>query len=121
MGPNPGGEGKVVRLNRACTATHEIRAGQPCPRRKAEYHAADEQDDAERVAVLKSYQLLDTDPEIAYDEISELAAQICQCPIAVIGLIDETRDWNKSKYGLPADFSTFTFRWMKSISGASSG
>lgn len=61
--------------------------------------------DAERVAALKSYHLLDTEPEIAYDEISELAAQICQCPIAVIGLIDETRDWNKSKYGLPADFS----------------
>jgi class 3 adenylate cyclase len=61
--------------------------------------------DAERVAALRSYHLLDTEPEIAYDEISELAAQICQCPIAVIGLIDETRDWNKSKYGLPADFS----------------
>ena len=61
--------------------------------------------EAERLRALKGYQLLDTPPEIAYDEISELAAQICQCPIAVIGLIDETRDWNKSKYGLPADFN----------------
>jgi len=61
--------------------------------------------DAERVAALKSYHLLDTEPEIAYDEISELAAQICQCPIAVSGLIDDARDRNKSNYGLPADFS----------------
>ncbi|HEY3148536.1 MAG TPA: GAF domain-containing protein, partial [Dongiaceae bacterium] len=60
--------------------------------------------DAERVAAVKSYQLLDTAPEIAYDEISELAAQICQCPVAVIGLVDEKRDWKKSTYGLPPDF-----------------
>lgn len=59
----------------------------------------------ERLAAVRSYQLLDTAPEIGYDEISELAAQICQCPVAVIGLVDETRDWKKSKYGLPASFS----------------
>jgi class 3 adenylate cyclase len=62
--------------------------------------------DAERVAAVKSYQLLDTAPEIAYDEITELAAQICQCPVAVIGLIDETRDWKKSAYGFPPDMCT---------------
>jgi len=61
--------------------------------------------EAERLAAVRSYQLLDTAPEIGYDEISELAAQICQCPVAVIGLVDEARDWKKSKYGLPADFS----------------
>ena len=60
--------------------------------------------DAERVAAVKSYRLLDTAPEIAYDEITELAAQICQCPVAVIGLVDETRDWKKSTYGMPPDF-----------------
>src|SRR5262245_5809319 len=52
--------------------------------------------EAARLAAVKSYQLLDTGPEIAYDEITELAAQICQCPLAVIGLVDETRDWKKS-------------------------
>src|SRR5688572_5102264 len=57
--------------------------------------------DTERVAAVKSYELLDTAPEIAYDEITELAAQICQCPIAVIGLIDDSRDWKKSAYGIP--------------------
>lgn len=63
-------------------------------------------DEAARLAAVKSYQLLDTAPEIAYDEITELAAQICQCPVAVIGLIDETRDWKKSAYGFPPDQCT---------------
>jgi len=60
----------------------------------------------ERLAAVKSYELLDTAPEIAYDEITELAAQICQCPVAVIGLVDETRDWKKSAYGFPPDLCT---------------
>lgn len=60
----------------------------------------------ERVAAVRSYQLLDTAPEIAYDEITELAAQICQCPVAVIGLIDESRDWKKSAYGVSPDQCT---------------
>jgi class 3 adenylate cyclase len=58
--------------------------------------------DAERVAVLKQYRVLDTPPEFEYDALAELAAQICGCPVALIGLIDETRDWLKAKYGLPA-------------------
>ena len=62
--------------------------------------------EAARLAAVKSYQLLDTAPEIAYDEITELAAQICQCPISVIGLVDETRDWKKSAYGFPPDQCT---------------
>ena len=62
--------------------------------------------ESERLAAVKSYHLLDTAPEIAYDEITELAAQICQCPVAVIGLVDETRDWKKSAYGFPPDQCT---------------
>ena len=62
--------------------------------------------ESERLAAVKSYQLIDTAPEIAYDEITELAAQICQCPVAVIGLIDESRDWKKSAYGFPPDMCT---------------
>jgi class 3 adenylate cyclase len=60
--------------------------------------------EAGRLAAVRSYAILDTGPELAYDEITELAAQICQCPVAVIGFVDETRDWKKSKYGLPPDF-----------------
>jgi len=58
-----------------------------------------------RLQALGSYRVLDTPPEFAYDALTELAAEICDCPVAVIGLIDETRDWNKAKYGLPADFT----------------
>ena len=58
-----------------------------------------------RLEALRRYQILDTAPEVAYDEITELAAQICGCPVAVIGFIDESQDWKKSKYGLPANFT----------------
>jgi class 3 adenylate cyclase len=61
--------------------------------------------DVERIAVLKQYRVLDTPPEFEYDALTELAAQICGCPVALLGLIDETRDWLKAKYGLPADMT----------------
>jgi hypothetical protein len=58
-----------------------------------------------RLEALRRYKILDTAPEVAYDEITELAAQICGCPVAVIGFVDEAQDWKKSKYGLPANFT----------------
>src|SRR5690606_13698818 len=61
--------------------------------------------EAMRLSALLSYGILDTGPELAYDEITELAAQICNCPVAVIGFIDETRDWKKSKYGTPPEYT----------------
>jgi class 3 adenylate cyclase len=61
--------------------------------------------EAGRLDALRSYAILDTAPELAYDEITGLAAQICECPVSVIGMIDETRDWKKSKYGLPPDYT----------------
>ena len=57
--------------------------------------------DAERVVALRNYQIMDSAPELAYDELTEIAAQLCQCPVALIGFIDESREWLKSKYGLP--------------------
>jgi adenylate cyclase len=61
-------------------------------------------DEAGRLAALDLYQMLDTPPEFAYDALTELAAQICGCPVALVSLVDERRQWFKSKYGLPADF-----------------
>ena len=49
------------------------------------------ENESERLAALRAYQILDTQPERAYDELTELAAQFCNCPVAVIGLVDETR------------------------------
>lgn len=71
-----------------------------------EWRASIPANESERLAAVKSYHLLDTAPEIAFDEITELAAQICQCPVAIIGLVDETRDWKKSAYGFPPDLCT---------------
>lgn len=61
-------------------------------------------DENNRLEALQRYHILDTPPEFAYDAITEIAAQICECPVAVIGFIDDKRDWLKAKYGLPADF-----------------
>ena len=54
----------------------------------------------QRLVALRSYEILDTAPEIAYDEIVELTAQICRCPVAFISFIDDARRWIKAKYGL---------------------
>jgi adenylate cyclase len=60
--------------------------------------------EAERNASLRSFRIMDTPPEIPYDEIGELAAQICGCPVSYVSFIEEDRFWFKAKYGLPADF-----------------
>ncbi|MBW4575623.1 MAG: diguanylate cyclase [Aphanothece sp. CMT-3BRIN-NPC111] len=54
----------------------------------------------QRLAALYQYQILDTPQENAFDELNSLTAQICQTPIALISLIDEKRQWFKSKQGL---------------------
>ena len=59
----------------------------------------------QRLAALRVLNILDTPPEIAYDEIVELAAQICDCPVAYIGFIDDDRQWLKAKYDLPPEVS----------------
>jgi len=60
------------------------------------------ENDAQRVQALLSYGLLDSGPELDFDELSDLAAQICGCPAAYISLLDETRQWMKSMHNLPA-------------------
>ena len=59
----------------------------------------------ERVAELEEYKILDTVPEAAFDEITELAAEILQCPASFIEFMDGNRQWFKSKYGLPDDYT----------------
>lgn len=56
----------------------------------------------ERLLKLKSFDILDTLEEQAYDDLTHLAAQICDTPIALVSLIDESRQWFKSHYGLDA-------------------
>ncbi len=56
--------------------------------------------EAHRLKVLWQYDLLDTVPEEVFDELTSLAALICDAPIALISLVDEDRQWFKSKFGV---------------------
>lgn len=61
-----------------------------------------EHDELKRLSALKSYEILDTLSEDEYDGITRLAAQICGTKISLITLIDESRQWFKSKHGIDA-------------------
>jgi PAS domain S-box-containing protein len=56
--------------------------------------------EADRLAALHRYQILDTAPEIAFDELVQLAAQICAVPLAAINFIDRDRHWIKASLGI---------------------
>ena len=55
--------------------------------------------EAARLEALRQYQILDTSPEEAFDDLTCLAGQICQTPMAFITLVDHNRQWFKSKVG----------------------
>ena len=57
-------------------------------------------DETRRLRALQQYDVLDSDDETAYDDLTKLASQICGTPIAAISLIDKDRQWFKSAVGL---------------------
>jgi GAF domain-containing protein len=59
-------------------------------------------DDAARVSSLQKYAILDSEPEQYFDDLTLLASYVCKTPIALISLIDEKRQWFKSRVGISA-------------------
>lgn len=55
-----------------------------------------------RIEVLRDLKILDSGPEHFYDELTNLTAKICDVPICLVSLVDEDRQWFKSKCGFEA-------------------
>ena len=53
----------------------------------------------QRLDVVDKYSLFDSEPELEYDNITFLASKVCNTPISTITLVDENRQWFKSKIG----------------------
>jgi len=57
-------------------------------------------DEQKRLDALHSYNILETEPETEFDELTHLAASICNAPVAMINLVDEEYQWSKSLFGI---------------------
>lgn len=54
----------------------------------------------ERLAALQAYEVMDSDPEEAFDDLVKIASDVCDAPIALITLLDDQRQWFKARIGM---------------------
>lgn len=55
-----------------------------------------------RLERLKLYSIMDSAAEASFDQLTKLASMICDCPISLVSLVDDKRQWFKSRVGLDA-------------------
>src|SRR6478752_447787 len=60
-------------------------------------------DEKGRLAALQRYKVLETPPEPVLDDLTRIAAYVCQAPIALLTLVDGQRQWFKSRLGMLLD------------------
>jgi hypothetical protein len=84
-------------LRAALMAAHQEGAGGPEPLAAGAPLPRDEEG---RLAALGRLEVLDTEPEPEFDDLTRLASQLCGMPIALISLVDKDRQWSKSRVGL---------------------
>ncbi|NBZ95967.1 MAG: GGDEF and EAL domain-containing protein [Proteobacteria bacterium] len=54
----------------------------------------------ERIARLLGYDILDTEPDVIFDRLTQMAASLTGSPIALVSLVDRNRQWVKSHHGI---------------------
>jgi two-component sensor histidine kinase len=59
--------------------------------------------EAERLAAVRRYDILDTPPDGAFDRITRIAARLFKVPISIVSIVDSDRIWFKSHHGLDAE------------------
>ncbi len=60
----------------------------------------DRPEHVERLAALRAFEILDSSPEVEFDRLVRLAAQLCDTPMAAISIVDRRRLWFKATHGL---------------------
>lgn len=59
------------------------------------------ENEPERLRAVEQYEIIGSEPEQAFDDLAELAAQVCGCPIGYVTFVTEKHRWIKACYGLP--------------------
>ena len=64
--------------------------------------------ETERLAALRSYGVLDTPREHAFDALTQVAALVCKAPIALVSFVEDTRQFFKSEVGMEVNETPMT-------------